>query len=144
MRIFIFCALVTTSFNLFACKCAISKIDNLLKVDATLEGEVIFSQDNKTVVKVTDILKSNVKLTKDVIGRWLIFEGTPNIARSTCPGNNVTLNTGSKVIFFPQLKHVYPNKKSISSFQKVINHCTSFNDFFDEQSNQYKEIKNLL
>ena len=132
------------SFSSLACRCVFKPVENLAKSHKVIfEGEVLFSDSNKTLVQVTDILKSTVELEENYIGGWFIFEGTKDNA-SSCPGNNVMKIVGTKVMFFPELEKSLVNTYHVDFFSSIISHCGSFYNYFEKGSDEYETIIKLI
>jgi hypothetical protein len=127
--------------DLFACRCLQVPSELLSKSELILEGVVVNSKNNKTLIEVTRVLSKKVDLDSSYIGAWFLFEGTLDRGTS-CPGVNVEKKIGEKVMFFPALEYAYENIKKVKEYRKIIGACTV--DYFSENSQRYKEVLDFI
>lgn len=130
------------SFSTFACRCMFIPAKNLANSEAIFEGEVLFSESNKTLVQVTKVLSTTVKLDLDYIGEWFVFSGTQSYG--SCPGNDVTAKVGETIMFFPLLETFDDYVKTVVTTSQSIHHCGSFNNYLKSDGHRYKEVIDLI
>ncbi len=158
MKSILFAALVASQLMVVssasACRCAIPGIDSLIRdADAILTGASVWTMseglNNYSAVRMDRILHVSGRLDADAKagleksvreGTVTFFRGRLSERSTSCPGTDVSLPEGTRMIYVARADEY----GMISLVGESINHCSTFSTFLTAGNSRYEELSKAL